>query len=212
MPAYRAAAAQRRAEAFCQAPEYIAGIRVLPPSPASWSMLYAIGSRFVRGGSPGEGDVRNYLWFHSPLYCAPSAPFFRLRKWLALEPLLRRLAPPFHRPADRRYFAVLLVAIEQIRRHLSEAFADAPPASGRGGASLATLEAYFIHEFAMAYQWKPDRTRWTPLRQLTQLHRCIRAARGEKIIDAGEEDLLYRHLLTRNAALSAHRPPAPGSN
>jgi hypothetical protein len=108
-----------------------------------------------------------------------------------------------------RYNAALHLAGADIARLVDDAFADAPPRAGRPGKPLATTEAYFIHEFAAAYRWAPERTRHTPLRQLVQLHRCIRAARGEDISDSGEERIWAEYLRAKNAKLAADRAASP---
>src|SRR5688500_15113949 len=51
---YRANCIRRRAEAFCDAPEYVLGTEVLPLTPATFSMLVATGSAFIMGGQPAE--------------------------------------------------------------------------------------------------------------------------------------------------------------
>src|SRR5688572_20486436 len=66
---YRAAQTKRRAEAFCDAPDYVLGIEVLPLTPATFSMLVATGNSFVCGGKPTMEDAANYIWLHSRLYC-----------------------------------------------------------------------------------------------------------------------------------------------
>lgn len=205
---YRAKAVQRRAEAFCDAPEYVMGLEVLPLTPASFSMLVATGSAFLTAGQPREHDVRNYLWFHSRLHAHCGVKDWRERKKAALLPLERAMAPAWRRwlglGAPRlRYVLALTKAISEIRQLIDDAFADAPPRSGRPAKQIATTEAYFIHEFAVAYHWEPDRTRHTPLRQLVQLHRCICASRGEDISDDGEDRIWAEHLERENAKLGA---------
>lgn len=213
MPAlleYRAVTAKRRAIAFCDAPEFVLGTEVLPLTPATFSMLYAMGSAFVMGGAAQEFDVRNYLWFHSRLYAHCGIPDWRKRKREALRRLSFELNQPWRKwvglkPSVHRYTAVLAIAVSEIKQLVEEAFADSPAKSGRPGKPVATLEAFFIHEFAMAYRWGPEQTRHFPLRQLIQLHRCIRAGRGEDPSDDGEDRIYYEHLRARNEALAAQR-------
>jgi hypothetical protein len=197
---YRAAAAKRRAGAFCEAPEYVLGTEVRPLTPATFSMLYAVRSPFVVGRrQPGEHDVRNFLWFHSRLYGHCGVRFVGLRKWIALRKFswqlspwwcrLFRLSAPVH-----RYVATMAIACAEIQGMVDDAFADSPPAAGRPSRPIATLEAYMIHEFSASYGWSQEKTRHTPLRQLIQLLRCIRSARGVEISDEGEDLVWANHL------------------
>jgi hypothetical protein len=173
-------------------------------------MLLATGSAFFTGATPEERDVRNYLWFHSRLYAHCGVPDWPQRKKAALRRFAHQLQNPWKRrlgmKLDRsRYLAALCLAAVEIKGFVDDAFADAPARSGRPGKPIAGLEAFFVHEFASAYGWAPERTRHTPLRQLVQLHRCIRSSRGEELTDDGEDRLLFEHLKARNAALAAKR-------
>lgn len=208
---YRAATAQRRAEAFCDVPDHVLGIPVSPLTPRTFSMLFAVRSRFLFGGTPLEGDVRNYVWFHSPLYANCTTPDWRRRKRRALAPLARQLGvEPWRRwlglgvSADR-YAAALALAASDINQIMDAAFADAPRAAGSRRAPLASLEASLVHECAAAYHWPPERTRSTPLRQLFQLNRCLAAASGHEVRDEGEDAILADHLARKNAELAAAR-------
>lgn len=210
---YRAAVRIRRAGAFCDAPEYVLGIEVLPLSPATFSMLLATESHFVVGGLPTEADVRNYVWFHSRLYAHCGVRTWPLRKRAALWRLDAMLKQAWrrplrwcgHGPSIHRYHAALVLAITQIRHLVDQAFADAPSASGRPGKPVATMEAQLIHRFAEAYGWSPDRTRTAPLRRLFQLDRCIAASRGVDVADEGEDRILADHLNERQAQLNRER-------
>jgi hypothetical protein len=205
---YRAAQATRRAEAFCDAPEYVLGIEVRPLTPATFSMLLATGNAFITGGKPGELDVRNYIWLHSPLFCHIGNKDFYARRKRALRKVDVALCEPWRRrlrlgATPGRYYPALLRAMTEIRALIESAFADAGSPSARPSKPLATLEAFFVHEFAVAYHWMPDRTRHMPLRQIIQMHRCIRAARGDEVSDEGEDNILAEHLNKRHAELMA---------
>lgn len=207
---YRAAQAQRRAEAFCDAPDYVLGIEVRPLTPATFSMLLATGNAFICGGRPGELDVRNFIWLHSPLFCHIGNREFSARRKVALRKLDVALCEPWRRrlglgATPKRYYTTLLRAMTEIRGLIESAFADAGSPSARPSKPLATTEAFFIHEFAVAYHWTPDRTRHTPLCQIIQIHRCIRAARGDEVSDDGEDNILADHLRKRHADLMAER-------
>jgi hypothetical protein len=199
--AYREAASRRRAAAFCDAPDYVLGQEVRPLTPRTFSMLVAVDCHFILGGRATEGDVRNYLWFHSPRWCHAGTPGWQRRKAMALRPLFVELASPWRRrmglPLDMaRYAAALALAVADIRRIVEDAFADCP-ASGGDGAAIATLEAQLVAAFARELHWSPEYTRNQPLRQLFQLLRCVRAARGEEINDRGEQEILAAHLRRR---------------
>lgn len=207
---YRVAAAQRRAEAFCTAPLAVLGTPIHAPTPATFSALYAMRSPFVFQRSADAGDVAAFLWLHSPDYCHTGTAGWLARKNRALRRYRFELAQPWRKwiglkPDRARAVAVVALCIAEIERLMAEAFADAPAAAGRPAKPLATLEAFFIHEFAVAYGWAPERTRHTPLAQLMQLHRCIRSARGAEITDDGEDRLLAAHLRARQAALDAEQ-------
>lgn len=202
---YREAASRRRAEAFCDAPDYVLGQEVRPLTPRTFSMLVAVGSHFVVGGRATEGDVRNYLWFHSPAWCHSGVNGWARSKARVLRPLLCELAPRrvrwlgFQLDLDC-YSAALALAIADIRRLIDDAFADCP-AGRSGGAAIATVEAEMINVFAREYCWPMERTRNTPLRQLFQLLRCVRASHGDDIGDRGEQEILAAHLRKRQAAI-----------
>lgn len=211
---YRAASALRRTAAFVEGDDMVLGQITKPLTPATFSLMVAHRSRFFCGGGPAaEGDVRNYLWFHSPNYAPFGVRDWRERKEKALWRLSWILEQPWRRwllrkPCVHRYTAVLQIAVAEIRHLINEAWADASPASGTASAPLASLEAQMIHEFAAAYGWPPERTRHTPLRQLFQIHRCIRAARGEDVKDAGEQAIIAGHLQRRLADLQAKQQAA----
>lgn len=206
---HRAAVARRRATAFIAIPDRVLGIDCQPISPASYSLLHAVGSPFLFGGTPGEREVKQYLWFHSPLWCDDSHPEMKGRYHRALLAfnrfLIGRRGWRLRRPCLDECAAVLALAGADIEAHMASAFADAPAASGKPGSPLASLEAQLVHEFARAYSWAPERTRLMPLRQLFQLHRCIRAERGEDILDEDEEQIKAAHYIRRNAELKAAR-------
>jgi hypothetical protein len=213
---YRAEASRRRAIAFCDAPEYVLGTKVRPLTPATFTMLYAVRNAFVCGGQIKEHDVRNFLWFHSRLYGHCDALGLRIRKWMALRKFSLQLSPWWCRLLGasapvHRYVATMAMACTEIQMMIDDAFADSPPSSGRPAKQIATTEAYLIHEFASAYGWAPEKTRHTPIRRLLQLLRCIRSARGEEIIDDGEDRILAEHLLRRNIAnLEARKDSSNG--
>jgi hypothetical protein len=203
--AYREAASRRRAAAFCDAPDYVIGQEVRPLTPRTFSMLVAVDSHFILGGRATEGDVRNYLWFHSPQWCHAGTPGWQRAKAMALRPLFRELASPWRRrmglPLDLpRYQAALALAVADIRRIVEDAFADCPAGSS-DGAAIATMEAQMIASFARELHWPAEYTRHQPLRQLFQLLRCIRAARGEEVNDRGEQEILAAHLRRRQAEI-----------
>lgn len=207
LDAYRKATAKRRATAFCDAPEYVFGIEVKPLTPATWSMLCATGSRFVKGETALEGDVRNYLWFHSPRYGLKASKRVKRR---ALGRLTMAATQPWARwlglkPSITRYCSVLATAVAEIETLIFEAFADAPQAKSNKGKPLATLESQLIVEFARELYWAPEQTRHTPLKQLFQHLRCIHASKGHEPEDAGEDAMLYAHMKARNDALLAAR-------
>ncbi len=214
---YRAQQVHRRAVAFCDAPEYVLGTRVLPLTPRTFSMLYAVRSAFLFGGPQLEQDIRTFVWFHSPLYCHAGGWFPRLRKRVALARLSLALNQPWRRALGlewtvNHYLGGVAIAKSEVKQIIDDAFADAPAKSARSGKSIASLEGFFTHEFAVAYGWTPERTRNTPLRQLVQLHRCIRTARGEDVSDEGEAKILANHLLAKNAALKAERDARAAEN
>lgn len=210
---YRAQAAQRRAAAFCDAPNAILGMAIRPFTPATYSALYAMRSPFLLQRSPQIEDVAAFIWLHSPDYCHTGIAGWHQKKTRALAPLRRQLRQPWRRwlgmrPDRDHALAVVAIASAEIIRIVDEAFADAPAAAGRPAKPLATLEAFFVHEMAVAYGWTPDRTRHTPIAQLMQLHRCIRSARGQEITDDGEDKLLAAHLRRRQQELDAQRTAA----
>jgi hypothetical protein len=207
---YRAKVSRRRAAAFCDAPEYVLGSEVRPLTPATFSMLHAVGNAFVTGARPEVSDVRDYLWFHSPLYGHCGVKDWRQRKRKALRRFGNQACAPWRKwlgraPDLNRFRAVMAMAVSEIEALVNDAFADAPPRSGTKTRPTASLEASLIDEFASSYRWEPERTRNTPLRQLFLLLRCIRAGRGQEVGDDGENEIIYAHLRARNDAIAAER-------
>lgn len=202
LQAARRAAGLRRSAACCPGPDTVLGLSCRPLTPATFSALHATGSRFIHGGQPMEGCVRNYLWFHSPLFRPAGEPGHARAKARALAPWQRLLHGPWWaRPWLRhphRYSTALALATTDIAAHLEEAFADAPAASGRPGAPLASLEAQLIDLCAREYGWPAETTRHTPLRLLFQLLRCLTAAKGGDLSDPAESAILAAHLRAKN--------------
>lgn len=200
---YRREAAKRRAAAFCDAPEAVLGTPVLPLTPRTYSMLHAIGSPFVLGGEKREGDVRNYLWFHSRFYGHYRSPFWRWRKWWALNRLTTLLTQPIHRlfgvASVDRYVAVLVMASNDIDQIIHEALADCPASEGRGRPCGATMEAQLCDLFKRRYGWDMEYTRNQPLKRLFQLYRAMEPDAE----DAGERAIHREYLLKRNQELRA---------
>lgn len=222
--AYRAAAGQRRALAFCDLPEFAAGLILRPLTLPALTILLARGNRFLRApGTETLDDVLDYLWVHAPTYRPTTAPGWRRAKRRHLAPFLRALTSPLRyrlarfcwrlarpratpgshsipTPAEHAA-AVLTLAILEIRALLATAFADAGAPLAAPPAPIATLEAHFIHNLHTAYGWSTARIRATPLKQLFQLDRCQRRAAGETIADAGEHHLIAAHLARRQSEI-----------
>ncbi len=212
---YRRAQAMRRATSFIELTDRVCGVECQPITPRTYSMLYATGSRFIFGGTPLEKDVKQYLWFHSPLWCDDSHPDMRARYKQAMRFFNRQLVGRrgwnFRRATIEEAAVVLALAGNDIGALVDQAFADAPAGSGKPGKPVATLEAQLIHEFADAYDWPQEQTSGTALRRLFQLHRCIRSARGEDLDDEGEDQLKAAHYAQRNAAAQAQQQPEPAA-
>lgn len=198
---YRRMAAKRRAAAFVPGMDLVCGIPCNPITPQSFSSLLALGSRFIcGGGQPGEGDIRNYLWIHSPEFepgnsrrvqrkrAAVVAQFTAMgrKQWLGV----------FRVPHLHTYVAAMALAINDIARLVDDALADAPISNTMGSKpAKATLEAQLIDLFAQAYHWPPSRTRAMPLRQLYQLVNLIN---GDDKPDAQEAEIIAAHLRKLN--------------
>lgn len=215
LPALRRAKVQRRAHAMCTGAEYVLGIRVLPMTLPSFSLLLAHGSPFLLGGQPREGDVRNYLWFHSPHYVDSTCPHWERVKRDALAPFTRHLTSPWRkwfglRPDFPRYAAALALAITDIRALTDFDFADVAGNYGRGGAPVASLHAQMLNSFSQAYpSWTREQIESTPLRVLFQLDRALAASRGKEVPDDDEEAQLAAHIRARQAALDAAKNSEP---
>ena len=202
---YRKAAAWRRAAAFVPGPDNVCGLLCRPMTPATYSQLFALRSRFITGGQPGEGDVRNYLWIHSPQFVpgdSPSAKRTRARVLRPFERLtMKRWLGVLRRPDEDTYCAAVALAINDIIRLVEDAFAD-EAAGGSWRPVRATLEAQMIALFADAYGWTPERTSSTPIKQLYQLVTLIN---GTDTPDAGEAAIIEAHLRKLNNALAGER-------
>lgn len=205
--AHRSEVAARRARAYVDCPDLVLGFAVRPVSPASWTLLHATGNRLVTGGTPLEGDLRNYLWFHSPLFALSrhlTGWRLRLLKWVALLPFSILL----HRRRDWHWYtATLALAGAEIKGHLHDALADAPVGNS-DCAPGPCLQAQFEHWCALHYGWAPAITREQPLRQLFQLLRSAAKADDD---DEGERQIRFAHLRERNAAHLNSQPSALNS-
>lgn len=206
---HRKRAAARRAAAFVAGQDNVCGVPCQPITPATFTALYALESRFVCGGEQAaEGDVRNYLWIHSQEFEPGGSRRVKRKRERALLPFLaltrKRWLVVFRVPDIHTYCAAVALAINDIARLVAEAFADAPAASGLGTKpARATLEAQMIDLFAQAYHWTPERTRATPLRQLYQL---IRLINHDDNPDAEEAEIIAEHLRKLNTQ------PQPATN
>ncbi len=200
--AHRAAVSARRSRAYLDCPDFVLGRACRPITAPTWTMLHATGNRLVMGGVPLEGDLRNYLWFHSRLFALSAwlpASLARVLKWFALLPFSAAL----HRRRDTDWYAATLaVAGAEARALIHEALADAPAGDGRDCAPGPCLQAQFEHFCAVTYGWSPAFTARQPLRRLFQLRRCIDAATDE---DPEERAIRFDHLRQRNAQLRAER-------
>ncbi len=195
--AYRKATIERRARAFIDCPDHVMGIEVLPITPRTWTMLTASGSRFMLGGQPMEGDIRNYLWFHSRLFKVPR--WVASASWLKWFALLR-FNVMLHRQKDVNWYcATVALAGSSIAGILDEAMADA--AKGGAGSPGPCLEAQLIHVCAKEYGWSPERTRETPLRYMFQYVRCMNPDDD----DSGEQRVRFAHLEKWNAILQQQK-------
>lgn len=198
LAAYHAGAAQRRACATVPGPDYVLGLPVRPLTAPSYTRLAAIASPFLTGETAHEGDIRNYLWFHSRLFT--TTPWLaRPLRWLALL----RFSAQLHRRGrrDETYAAgILALARADIRAGLEAALADAPAGDDKGDPPGATLEIQLIHLFTRDARWPLARVRRTPLRILFQYLRCMNPGP-----DRGELAVKAAHLRARNAALAAQR-------
>ena len=201
--AHRSAVAARRARAFIDCPDRVLGLPVRPLTVATWTMLHATGSRFLLGGTPMEGDVRNYLWFHSrlfPLALLLPAPCSLLLKWLALLPFTAVIR--LHPTSVNHYCAVIARATDDIHGILAEAFAEAPAPGNRDGTAPAgCLEAQLLHLFVSEYGWTPSQVRALPLARLLQLARQF----SDPGDDPSEQAIKWAHLSRRNDALRQER-------
>ena len=189
--------ALRRAGAFVDCPERVLGMRVNPITVRTWTMLFAAESRFVLGGTPMEGDVRNFLWFHSRLFTV--GPLAKPLRWLALLPFSARL----HLRRDVDYYcAAIALATADIGRIIDDVLADAPKGHDKSGRpAAACLEAQMTHLFSKEYGWSPAQIRSLPLCRLIQLCRCF----GDDEEDPEEFAIKCAHLRKRNEALAAER-------
>lgn len=187
---YRSAVIDRRARAFVDCPDYALGLELKPLTPKTWTMLHATGNRLICGGQPLEGDLRNYIWFHSENYTI-GGRFAKLRKWSALlrfNIMLRR------RQSSDWYVACLALMGTELARIINDTLADAPK-GGNPTSPGPCMEAQFIGLFAKEYGWNPEYTREQPLRKLFQLRRNF----DQSDDDDGERAIRFNHLRQRNA-------------
>lgn len=201
---HRETVSRRRAEWFCPGPDFVLGIPCDPITPRSYTMLQATESEFVLGGTPLEGSIRNYVWFHSPHFVTADHPDVAKRRRLALAPFERQVLGPrwarlfLRRFKARRYTAILAMAIDDIAAIVRSTFIDVPSSSKDSGPSSGCLESQLIYLFARELGWVPERTSNTPLRRLFQLIAVMTAAKGE-YQDPSEAEMIAEYLRKRNA-------------
>ena len=197
--AHRVEQAARRARAFIDCPDRVLGISIKNLTPATWTMLHATNSRFVvPNGPPLEGDIRNYLWFHSRLFTTGFCA--RPLKWCALL----RFSAILHAKRDSDYYcATLVLAAMDIKRILYDALADAPTGGRKDGrAAGACLEAQLITLMGGKLQWSEEKVKRTPLARLMQLRRCLVEDDGDDPVEYG---IKMEHLRKRNEELAPER-------
>lgn len=202
--AHRRENASRRARAFVDAPERVLGVAVRPVTPATWTLLQATGNRLLSADTPLEGDVRNFVWFHSSLYMPERWwTVHNFARWLALLPMSARLHS--HKGIEW-YCACVALAAADARRILHEAVVDSGGGEGRSGrAPGACLEGQMVHSFSKEYGWTREQIRQTPIAQLMQFRRSFD---GEDTDDPVERDIRFDHLRRRNAEMAAAREAA----
>jgi hypothetical protein len=175
------------------------GLRLRPLRLRTWTMLQATESRFLVGGTPLEGDIRNFLWYQSPLFMEARwwtvATFAR---WLALFKFtaLLRWQRDVH-----WYSATIAVASADVATHLALAIESAQRAE-RSGPAGPCLEAQLVHHCAATYGWSPARTAAESLPRLLQL---LAAATPRPDDDPAEREIRFAHLKKRNEELAPER-------
>lgn len=203
----QAANDRRRAAAMVVEHDTVAGLRLQPITPRSYSMLLALGSPFAYRQPGGAADVRNYVWLHCSRFTMdPTRSDSEREK--ALAALERNILPAWHRwrYSRRKQHDIratgYAVAAARIAEILEETFADAP-APGRGGPAVgASLEAQFLEVFAQWPTWPlPTSVSSTPLRKLYQL---LRAMNGGDF-NNNEADLIAEELRRDNLPAMAAR-------
>lgn len=200
---YREETVARRARAFVDCPDYALGIELQPITPKTWTMLHATGNRLICGGQPLEGDIRNYLWFHSPLF-TDTGRFAKWRKWRALL----RFNIMLHKKRSVEWYTACLALMEtDLKRIIHEALADAPT-GGKSTSPGPCMEAQFIGLFAKEHGWTPEYTRVQPLRKLFQLRRNF----DQTDDDEAERRIRFQFLRERNEELAKEREAKQETN
>lgn len=201
--------AVRRAHAMSDGAEEVVGIVCRPLTLKTHSLLLAHRSEFLLGRQPTEADVRNYLWFHSPLYADSSCADWKEKKRQALSRFEFIATKPWRRwvflkPDVNHYAAMLALAVTDIRALIDFHFMDATAGDGRA-APCASLHAQFVAAFASSFGWSPEYTENLPLRKVFQLDRAMAKARGMELREAEEDMLLAEHLLKRQQEVNEGR-------
>lgn len=181
----RQESAKRRTLAWANLPETVLGMELNAITPAILSILVSTENAFLLGERAGEHDLRNFVWFCSPLF-NPDAPTFSLSKkplqMFRLNCALKRRSK-WKQPKGQAVISNFVAACMDINQILSATFADGLPSGGDGTPLAASLEAQLIDSFAREYlAWPlPKPVRHTPIKQLFQLARCIDRVRcGEQ--------------------------------
>jgi len=193
---YRKEVTARRARAFIDCPDYLFKHELKPLTPKTWTMLHASGNRFLCGGMPLEGDIRNYIWYSSPWFTMEGR-FIKNRKWASLlwwNTILHS------RKDEDWYVATLALAGAEIAGIVHETLADAPT-GGKNTSPGPCLEAQFIHLCAVEYGWAPEYTREQPLKKLFQLRRNFDTTED----DEGERQIRFAHLRKINEEIRLER-------
>lgn len=200
--------AVRRAAAMCFDTDLVLGVELRALCAATHSMLLVRGSAFLVGGAATPGDVRDYVWFHSPRFKAEDTAM-KARVLADWWRTVFRMGDGKWWHTTNRLASGYAKAIQIIKEKTEEAFADTPLPTDEDRDSpplCASLEAQVIHAFCKAYPlWSSETVRWMPLRKLYQHLRCIRSDNGAQDSDREETALMVAHLKAQNAKLAAER-------
>lgn len=157
---------------FLPIQETIAGVDVMPLTPARLLVLMAIESPFVTMSRlPEAYDIAAILWALNSHYAPPPLSWSQNREKKRILKACRRF-----KQGSWPY----IEAVKSVERYLEESMMDGPPRrdGDAGDPPTASAMAWLVHRIASAYHWSEAEIMQMPLKRLWQYLKIIDGRQG----------------------------------